>query len=165
MKDYPYIQALTHIYTYFRSVISCDFCVKTHQIKKQKQKHPPTRNLAAEYKYEDQHFKIPCKQKDLYYRTTKYVKRLCLLIYFSAAYYIGLFLSLYLHSARHAEKGPCLFAFWTSVSLAQTEVGTLPSHSLSTFLDMKISLQWFTNVVCRRSQNTTEAIFTYQLKL
>ena len=115
MKDYPYIQALTYIYIYFRWVISCDFCVKTHQIKNKKKNKNTLQHgiLQQSINMKTSTLKFLVNRKTCITEPQNMSRDCACLFTFLLHITLGLFLSLYLHSVRHAEKGPCLFAFWT----------------------------------------------------
>lgn len=141
MKDYPYhAGSCENIHMYFRSIISCEFCVKTQK----KKKGSNSDVLQQSTNMKTSIFKFFCKQKT---RITEpqNMSRVCAYLFtFVLHRILGLSLSLYLHSVRHAEKGVCLFAFLTFGIFGTNEGRT--SDSLNTFLVMKHlpsdSLMW-----------------------
>lgn len=104
-------------------------------------------------------FKFLCKQKTHITEPQNMSRECACLFTFVLHMILGLSLSLYLHSVRHAEKGVCLFAFLT-FGIFGTNEGR-PSYSLNTFLVMKYlpsdSLMWYVEarILARQSSYIT----------
>lgn len=117
------------------------------------------RHLATEYKHGRPAFWNSFINIKTYISEPQNMSRECACLFTLPLHIIlGFFLSFYLHSVRHAEKGVCLFAFLTFCIFGIMKVGSLPSYSLNTFLSWKYllsdSLVWCveaTRVLLRQS--------------